>query len=106
MPLIKANEGKYKYATREKNPTNEDNMIYYSEDFSTEYIAANDGETAISLDIPVGAKIVQVEREIKPMSVNDWGYNTNSKLLTLKNGVSLSADETLFIIYKIIKTTI
>ena len=114
--MLQANAIPTKYATREKNPTNDDNMIYYSEDYPYEYVITVDGENTISLPgIPVKAEIVQVELEIKPLRAAQWSWNGTSRILTLGNPVVSPTDpayvetyagQLLSIIYKIKKTTL
>lgn len=100
MAIVAANQGRLKYSTREKNPTNEELMKYYSETFDAEYTATTDGETNITLDIPVNSEVIQIEREIKPIHRSKWSYNVSTRLLVLDDSVALSAGETLFVIYK------
>lgn len=112
------NEGKYKYATREKNPTNDDNMIYYSEDYPYDYTITADGESIISLPgIPVGADIVRVDLETKTIPLIDWGWNPTSRVIQLTMNSDpawtgsrmiypTSVGQLLSIIYKIKKTTL
>ena len=114
--MLQANDIPVKYATRAKNPTNFDNMIYYSEDYPYEYEITADGETTVSLPgIPVGAEIVQVELEIKPLRAQQWTWNGTSRILTLGYPVVAPTDpryvetyagQLLSIIYKIKKTTL
>ena len=114
--MLRANAIPQKYATREKNPTNDDNMIYYSEDYPYEYVIILDGENTISLPgIPVGAEIVQVELEVKPLRAAQWSWNGTSRILTLGKPVVSPSDpdyvetylgQLLSIIYKIKKTTL
>lgn len=105
------------YATREKNPTNIDLMIYYSEDYSDEYVIQHDGESYISFPgVPVGAEVIRVDLEIKTISKGDWSWNPNSRVLTLTplnigavdnpTVYPTSKDQLLSIIYKIKKTTL
>lgn len=120
------NEGKYKYATREKNPTNDDNMIYYSEDYPYDYTITADWESVISLpDIPVGAQIVRVDLELKPLRSGvpasagpaEYSWEPTARILTLIPGPALetanadpryptSEGQLLSVIYKIKKTTL
>lgn len=81
--------------------------IFYSEAFEAEYVSNSDGVTGINLAgiIPVGAKMVQIEKEIKPISTNDYLWNPSSVFLTLLNGVTVDNGQTLFIIYKVIQTS-
>lgn len=114
--MLQANAIPTKYATREKNPTNDDNMIYYSEDYPSEYVITVDGENTISLPgIPVGAEIVQVELEIKPLRASQWSWNGTSRILVLGSPVVSPTDpayvetyagQLVSIIYKIKKTTL
>ena len=109
-----ANESKYKYATREKNPTNVDNMIYYSEDYPYDYTIVTDGESVISLPgIPVGAEIVRVDLEIQTLPVSVYTWNPTSRILSFNSisyfgasGTTFTAGQLLSIIYKIKKTTL
>lgn len=105
------------YATREKNPTNIDLMIYYSEDYPYDYVIQYDGESVISLPgIPVGAQIVRVDLQINPVATGDWAWNSNSRILTLTPlNIGAVDDPTkypttqgqlLSVIYKIKKTTL
>lgn len=116
MPLV--SETKYKYATREKNPTNEDNMIYYSEDYPVDYTITADGESVISFpSIPVGAQIIRVDLEVKTIPLVDWGFNSTSRVLTLtmnsdpswigdRSVYPTTKGQLLSVIYKIKKTTL
>lgn len=116
--MLRANEIPVKYATREKNPTNDDNMIYYSEDYPAEYVITVDNERIISLpSIPVGADIVQVELETKPLRTIQWTWNATSRILLLSPStispvgndpsyVETFAGQLLSIIYKIKKRTL
>ena len=117
MPQLSAGAMPVKYATREKNPTNEDNMIYYSEDYPYDYIIQYDGESTISLPgIPVGAAIVRVDLEIKTINTGDIAWNPVSRILTLTplnigavddpTHYPTTAGQLLSIIYKIKKTTL
>ena len=122
--MLRANDIPIKYATREKNPTNEDNMIYYSEDYPAEYVITVDGENTISLAAqipgpdaanPTGAVIVQVELEVKPLRAQQWSWNGVSRVLTLGAPVVSPTDpayvetylgQLVTVIWKIKKTTL
>ena len=118
--MQRANEGDTKYATRERTPTNIDNMIYYSEDYPCDYIITHDEEYIISLpSIPVGAAIVSVDLEIKRLPVADYTWNPTSRILTLVDNsphlttadgptgyYPTTAGQLLSVIYKIKKTTL
>lgn len=107
--MLQANEGEIKYATRERTPTNEDNVVKYSETFPLFYTAASDGETVIGLTFPTipgsvagSEKIIQVERNTQPMDPQDWAFNTDALQLSLLNDNSLGTGEKLHILYKVI----
>lgn len=102
--MLLANEGEVKFATRDRTPTNEDNMRYYSESFNSEYTVV-DENADIVLDIPVGAQIVQIEKEIKPLPGYGYSYNSTTRLLVIDDEFKPMAGETLFIIYKQIMTS-
>lgn len=114
--MLQANAIPSKYATREKNPTNDDNMIYYSEDYPDEYVITVDGEHTISFPgIPVGAEVIWVELETKPLRAVQWSWNGTSRILTLgmpavsptdPRYVETFAGQLVKILYKIKKTTL
>lgn len=77
----------------------------YSITYSTSYTSATDGVTTLTpLDINghdlIGADIVQIEKEIKPMVNTDWSWNKVTGVLTLLNGNTVDEGMTLFIIYR------
>lgn len=88
-----------KYATRFRQATNEDVMVKYESTEEWQYTAGADGETVAVIPALVGMRVIQIERELKPMFSNDWGFNANSGQITLLNGVSMAFGETLFILY-------
>ena len=114
--MLRANEIPYKYATREKNPTNDDNMIYYSEDYPAEYVITVDGENTISFpSIPVAAAVIWVELETKPLRASQWSFNGTSRILVLGSPVVSPLDpayvetfsgQLVSLMYKIKKTTL
>lgn len=114
--MLRANDIPFKYATREKNPTNDDNMIYYSEDYPAEYTITVDGENTISLpSIPVGAEVIWVELETKPLTSAQFSFNGTSRILVLgapavsitdPRYVATYAGQLVKLIYKIKKTTL
>ena len=100
--MLQSNLSSDKYSTRFKkvfNPPNPEEMIKYEQIFETQYTAVNDGETVIILSELIGARVVQIEREIKPMAMTDFGSNVALGRINLLNGVALSARESLFILY-------
>jgi len=77
----------------------------YSITYSTSYTSTIDGVTTLTpLDINghdlIGADIVQIEKEIKPMVAADWSFNKVTGILTLLNGNTVDEGMTLFIIYR------
>lgn len=77
----------------------------YSVTYSTSYTSTTDGVTVLTpLDINgndlIGADIVQIEKEIKPMVSADWSFNKITGVLTLLNGNTVDDGMTLFIIYR------
>lgn len=77
----------------------------YSITYSTSYTSTIDGVTILTpLDINghdlIGADIVQIEKEIKPMVAADWSWNKVTGVLTLLNGNTVDEGMTLFIIYR------
>lgn len=93
--MLQANLSSTKYATASKY----NKMSRFSETFSFEHVFTSDGETVMTLNIPVAAEIVQLELEIKPLLSTEWTYNRMSRTLTLIGPVP-SAGQTLFGIYK------
>lgn len=96
--MQRANLGPVNYATRYRPTTNKDNMSTYEQTLEYQYTAGADGETVIVLPL-IGMRIVQIEREIKPIYADDYAWNGSSGQLTLLNGVELADNETLFILY-------
>ena len=130
MSTVASTLGALKYATRDIVPTNDDNMIYYEQVLPGDYTAAVDGEHDVSFpNVPVGARMIQVERNTKPFfydpmspANNEWLWDSTARILHLltqyspvvgpAGGVSpggvqitLAAGEELHFIYSIIKTT-
>lgn len=70
---------------------------YYQKTSSTSYIATADGESVITLIALQNKDILQIEREIKPLLSSQFTFNKLTGVLTLNE--SLSAGETLFILY-------
>ncbi len=96
-----------KYATRYKRVENDpDDMVKYEQTLDTEYTAGADGENVIILLglAGIGARIIQIERELKPIFRTDYSFNANAGQINLLNGVTMAAGETLFIIYAILIT--
>lgn len=100
--MLLSNLSNNKFSTRFKkvyNPINPDDMIRYEQVLETQYTAVNDGETVVILSELINMRVVQIEKEIKPMAMSDFGFNTNNGQINLLNGVTLSAGESLFILY-------
>jgi hypothetical protein len=88
-------------------PNNTDMGIYYSEAFDAEYVSNADGTTGINLAgiLPAGSKIIQIEKEVRPIEQVNWTFNQTSLFLTLLNGITVDNGQTLFIIYIVIQTS-
>jgi hypothetical protein len=71
---------------------------YYQKTSSTSYTATVDGETSITFILLQGKTILQIEREIRPLLISEFSFDKITGVLTLTN--SLSAGETLFILYQ------
>lgn len=71
--------------------------IIYSIPQQFTYTVLVDGETVISVPLPVGAIIYQINKSILILTVGQWSY-TNPTLI-LSGGISLSATEVLNIFY-------
>lgn len=101
--MLQSNQSSLKYATRFKKvyyPPNPDDMIKYEQNLPFEYTAAADGETVIILTQLIGAlRILQIEKEIKPMAATDFSFNNNTGQISLLNGQEMAKDETLYGIY-------
>jgi len=108
MP-IDSNLNKNKYATRFKkvyDPPNPDDMIKYEQTIPWTYTAIADGETVIIIPELIGAeRIVQIEKETKPMFETDFSFNNNTGQITLLNGITMAKDESLFILYALLITS-
>lgn len=72
----------------------------YSDTRSATYTASVDGETTITITDLQGNQVVQIEREVKPLLTSEFSFNSSTGVITLVD--SLSAGETLFVIYKVI----
>ena len=72
---------------------------YYEKVSETSYTATTDGESVITLASLIGKTIIEIIKEIKPMFANQWSFNTKTGVITLTSD-SLSAGESLFILYK------
>lgn len=100
---IQSNLSSKKFATRVYTTTNSNNptMVKYEQANQIEFVSNADGTFTIPLSGLSGlnARIIQVEKEIKPMKDADWAYNPSSSVLTLLNGQVANNGESLFIIY-------
>lgn len=97
--------GSVKYATRERTTTNDETMKYYEQNFEDQYTSAADGETVIVRTDLIGNRIVQMEKETKPVNIGDFLFNPSTGTIALQNGATLDAGQTLFIIYAVIITS-
>lgn len=76
------------------------NMSTYKDPLSTSYTASADGETTITIAALQGCEVVQVTKEIHPLTTSQYTFNQTAGTITLVGGLSLVKDETLFVIYK------
>jgi hypothetical protein len=80
-------------------------MIRYEQNLEIEYVSNADGTTVISIPSLIGAlRIVYMEKEIQPVSKADYSFNSSSGVITLLNGKTVDAGQTLYIIYAILIT--
>jgi hypothetical protein len=107
--MLQSNLNNTIYATRYQkifNPPNPDAMIKYEQVFEYQYTAAADGETIIILSALIGAlRIIDIEKEIRPINIANYSFNSNTGQLNLLNGVAMAAGETLFITYALLITS-
>ena len=72
---------------------------------ATQYTSVADGTTSImpmdasGIGNLIGCDIIQIEKEIRPLSTSAYVWNKTTGYLTLSGGMQLDAGETLFIIY-------
>jgi len=97
--VLQSNLSAKKFATRDRQSTNEENMKYYEQDLATEFTSNVDGLTSISLLELQGMRVVQCEKEIKPLQSSEWSFNSVSGTITLLGGTTLDNGQTLFILY-------
>lgn len=84
-------------------PPNLDNM--YEQVNNTSFTSGADGTTVFTpLDKDgnsmIGADIVQIEIEIRPLRNTDYVWNKNLGTVTLQGGVVIDNNQTAFILYK------
>jgi len=89
--ILQSNLSVKKFATRQRQSTNEANMKYYEQNDSDTYVAAVDGETIAVFPDQIGVRVFAVEREIKPLDKSSWSWNPATGVLSLLNGVTLDA---------------
>lgn len=94
-----------KYATRERTTTNDELMKYYEQTLEDQYTAIADGEALIARPLLIGNRVIQIEKETKPVNEGDFLFNPAVGLITLINGVTVDAGQTLYILYAVIKTS-
>lgn len=104
---LQSNLSQTKFATRQRTTTNESNMIYYEQTLEAEYTSNEDGTTVVNLvgSVPIGARILWVEKEIAPIKSANYSFNATSTILTLSGGATVDNGQTLYILYAIIKTS-
>jgi len=94
-----------KYATRERTTTNDENMKYYEQVLEDQYTSAADGETIVVRPALIGNRIVQIEKEMKPLYETDFLFNPSTGTITLQAGVTVDNGQTLFILYATVITS-
>lgn len=101
--MLLSNLSEEKYATRYKEifyPPNPNEMSTFERTLEAQYVAAADGETVIILTELIGAlRVIQVEKEIKPMFTINYSFNSIEGRVNLLGGVSLGKGQALFILY-------
>jgi hypothetical protein len=97
--IKRTNEPSQKYCTRERTNTNEENMKYYEQTLEDQYTSSADGETTIVRAALIGNRIVQIEKETKPLYDTDFLFNPSTGTITLQGGVTVDNGQTLFILY-------
>ena len=106
--MLQSNLNTKFYATRYQKiyfPANPDAMIKYEQVLEYQYIAAADGETIIIIPTLIGSlRIIDIEKEIRPINLANYSFNSNTGQINLLNGVAMAAGETLFITYVLLIT--
>ena len=87
------------YSTRERLNTNDANMKFYEQTLEDQYTSIADGETVVVRPLLIGNRIVQIEKETKPLYETDFLFNPSTGTITLQGGVTVDNGQTLFIIY-------
>lgn len=87
------------FATRDRQDTNESNMVNYEQVWEADYVSNADGTTIINLPDLIGFRLIQVVKEIKNVGDINWGWNSTSAILTLLNGVTVDNGQTLYLLY-------
>lgn len=104
---LQTNLAQTKFSTRDRQSTNEANMIYYEQNNEAEYTSNSDGTVTVSLVgiVPAGARILWIEKEIAPIKSANYSFNATSQVLTLLNGTTVDNEQTLYILYALIITS-
>jgi hypothetical protein len=74
------------------------NQMYQKSDADS-YTAGTDGESIISLPQWIGWDVLAVEDEIKPLKKTEYAWNKSSGTLALLGGITLSQNQTLFLLF-------
>ena len=105
---VQAYLGPVKYATRFNNSilTHDDDMIKYERNIEYQYTAVADGENIIIIPALIGAlRILSIVNEIRGMMTADYSFDPNTGQISLLNGITLGAGQTLFIVYTVLITS-
>ena len=80
-------------------PTNPATLIKYQITKKYDYVATVDNTSVITIIALQGYDILQVENETRPLLNTDYVWNKATGTLTLQNGITLGAGQTLFLLY-------
>lgn len=103
--IIQTNPVFKKHATRNLHFSNSENMVHYEQTLELDYTSNADGTTSIAILGLIGMRIVQIEKEIKPLKTTEFLFNSNTGTISLLGGITLDNGQSLFIIYANIITS-
>jgi hypothetical protein len=69
----------------------------YQKTSSTYYTATTDNQTTFTLGFLQGKEILQIERNIQPLTPSEFSFNSSTGAITLAN--PMLAGELIFILY-------
>ena len=105
--MIQSNLGAIKFGTRYFNTNTQiEDMIKYERNIEYQYTAVADGENIIIIPALIGAlRILSIVNEIRGIMTADYSFNPNTGQISLLNGITLGAGQTLFIVYTVLITS-